>query len=85
MNLTGKKIAVTGASGTAIVKAARVAGGAVAAIDRHSATEELRNIADLVVLLLSDRAVPSPARRSRSSGEFNYMDASAKLLGSAGG
>lgn len=47
MNLTGKKIVVTGASGalgTAIVKGVRAAGGTVAAIDRHSAAEELRSL-----------------------------------------
>jgi NAD(P)-dependent dehydrogenase (short-subunit alcohol dehydrogenase family) len=53
MNLTSKKIAVTGASGalgTAIVKAVRAAGGAVAAVDRHSAAEELRNLPGVELL-----------------------------------
>lgn len=53
MNLDGKKIAVTGASGavgTAIVKAVRAAGAAVAAIDRHSAAEELRSLSGIALL-----------------------------------
>jgi NAD(P)-dependent dehydrogenase (short-subunit alcohol dehydrogenase family) len=53
MNLTNKKIAVTGASGalgTAIVKAVRAAGGVVAAIDRHSAAEGLRNLPGVELL-----------------------------------
>jgi NAD(P)-dependent dehydrogenase (short-subunit alcohol dehydrogenase family) len=53
MNLIGKKIAVTGASGalgTAIIKAVRAAGGTVAAIDRHSATEELRGLPGVELL-----------------------------------
>lgn len=53
MNLTGKKIAVTGASGalgTAIVKAVHAAGGVVAAIDRHSATDELRKLSGVELL-----------------------------------
>lgn len=53
MNLTSKKIAVTGASGalgTAIVKAVRGAGGVVAAIDRHSASDELRSLSGVELL-----------------------------------
>jgi NAD(P)-dependent dehydrogenase (short-subunit alcohol dehydrogenase family) len=53
MNLTGKKVAVTGASGalgTTIVKAVRAAGGAVAAIDRHSAAQELRDLSGVELL-----------------------------------
>ena len=53
MNLTGKKIVVTGASGalgTAIVKAVRAAGGVVAAIDRHSGAEALRNLSGVELL-----------------------------------
>lgn len=47
MNLVGRKIAVTGASGAlgmAIVKGVRAAGGVVAAIDRHSSASELRDL-----------------------------------------
>lgn len=53
MNLTDKRIAVTGASGalgTAIVKAVRAAGGTVAAIDRHSAARELRTLSGVELL-----------------------------------
>ena len=64
MNLTGKKIAVTGASGalgTAIVKAIRAAGGAVAAIDRHSAADELRNLPGIELLAGFDLSKPEDA------------------------
>ena len=46
-------IVVTGASGvlgTAIVRAVRAAGGVVAAIDRHSAAEGLRNLPGVELL-----------------------------------
>lgn len=64
MNLTGKKIAVTGASGalgTAIVKGIRAAGGAVAAIDRHSAAEELRSLPGIELLGGFDLGKPEDA------------------------
>jgi NAD(P)-dependent dehydrogenase (short-subunit alcohol dehydrogenase family) len=64
MNLTGKKIAVTGASGalgTAIVKGVRAAGGAVAAIDRHSAAEELRSLSGVELLGGFDLSKPEDA------------------------
>ncbi len=53
MNLSSRKIVVTGASGalgTAIVKAARAAGAAVADIDRDSAAEELRSLPGVELL-----------------------------------
>lgn len=53
MNLTNKRVAITGASGslgTAIVKAVRAAGASVAAIDRHSAAEELRSLSGVELL-----------------------------------
>lgn len=64
MNLTGKKIAVTGASGalgTAIVKGIRAAGGAVAAIDRHSAADELRSLPGIELLGGFDLGKPEDA------------------------
>ena len=53
MNLNSRKIVVTGASGalgTAIIKAVRAAGAAVAAIDRHSASDELRSLPGVELL-----------------------------------
>jgi len=53
MNLTHKRIAVTGASGSlgsAIVKGITAAGGTVAAIDRHSSAQELRSLAGVELL-----------------------------------
>jgi NAD(P)-dependent dehydrogenase (short-subunit alcohol dehydrogenase family) len=71
MNLTGKKIAVTGASGalgTAIVKAVRAAGGAVAAIDRHSAADELRSLAGVELLGGFDLSKPQDAANAIRDG-----------------
>ena len=53
MNLNGKKIAITGASGAlgmAVVKAVREAGGRVTAIDRHSSAPGLRELSDVALL-----------------------------------
>lgn len=64
MNLTSKKIAVTGASGalgTAIVQAVRAAGGTVAAIDRHSAAEALRGLSGVELLGGFDLGKPDDA------------------------
>jgi len=67
MNLTGKKIAVTGASGalgTAIVKGVRAAGGLVAAIDRHSTADELRSLSGVELLSGFDLGKPDDAARA---------------------
>ena len=64
MNLTGKKIVVTGASGalgTAIVKGLRSAGGTVAAVDRHSAAQELRELSGVELLGGIDMSKPHEA------------------------
>lgn len=80
MNLTSKKIAVTGASGalgTAIVKAVRAAGAAVAAIDRHSAAEELRSLPGIELLGGFDLGKPEDAA--------NAIKAAATRLGGLDG
>lgn len=77
MNLTGKKVAVTGASGalgTAIIKAVRAAGGAVAAIDRHSAAQELRDLSGVELLGGFDLGKPRDAANA-------IQDAAARLGG----
>jgi len=77
MNLFSKKIAVTGASGalgTAIVKAVRAAGAAVAAIDRHSAAEELRSLPGVELLGGFDLGNPQDAANA-------IRDAAARLGG----
>lgn len=64
MNLTGKKIAVTGASGalgSAIVKAVRTAGGSVAAIDRHAAGQALRELEGVESIAGVDLSKPQQA------------------------